>query len=67
MKSTTMGMDIICLMLLGNVFNPELTGGGYAGCVFLPDGLAPCLNTMQGGNRQPFILLCDDTNESENR
>lgn len=32
------------------------TGGSYAGNVYDADGVAPTLNTMGGGNRQPLIV-----------
>ena len=39
---------------LGNIYG--FTGGNFSGIVYSPKGLAPALNTMQGGNRQPLII-----------
>lgn len=41
---------------VGNALSRKKTHGGYAGDCFLPKGVSPALNTMEGGNRQPFIL-----------
>ena len=35
--------------------------------VYDPDGLSPTLNTMQGGNRQPFIAAQRGRQNSENK
>lgn len=40
---------------LGNLYD-ENAGGARAGNVYAPDGLAPALQTAQGGNRQPLIF-----------
>lgn len=40
---------------LGNIYG--FTGGSYAGNVYDIYGLAPALNSMQGGNRQPLVLV----------
>lgn len=32
------------------------TGGSFAGNVYDPTGIAPSLNTMGGGNREPIII-----------
>lgn len=40
---------------LGNLYN-ENAGGARAGNTYDPDGLAPTLQTSQGGNRQPLIV-----------
>ena len=39
---------------IGNVFGA--TGGNYAGNVYDKSFLAPCLNAMTGGVRQPLIV-----------
>lgn len=35
-------------LLLGNVFNPKLTGGSFAGTLWHTNYVAPTLNTMGG-------------------
>lgn len=40
---------------LGNLYD-ENAGGARAGNTYDPDGLAPALQTAQGGNRQPLII-----------
>lgn len=43
-------------------------GTGYAGCVYDPDGICPTLNTMQGGGREPHILMkCDEERNSKDK
>ena len=39
---------------LGNIYG--FAGGNFAGNVYSAKGIAPALNTMQGGNRQPLII-----------
>ena len=39
---------------LGNIYG--FTGGNFSGNVYSAKGIAPALNTMQGGNRQPLII-----------
>ena len=39
---------------LGNIFG--FTGGSFAGLVYDPKGLAPTVNTAQGGLRMPLII-----------
>lgn len=43
---------------LGNIHG-EHAHDGFAGAVFHPGGVAPAISTMQGGGRQPMILLED--------
>ena len=43
---------------LGNLYD-ENAGGARASNVYAPDGLAPALQTAQGGNRQPLIFSND--------
>jgi len=40
---------------IGNIFGA--TGGNHAGMVFDKNYLAPALSTMQGGLRQPLIII----------
>ena len=46
--------DIVCVQHIGNI-NGRDSHGGFAGDIFNPEGLSPTLNTMQGGNRMPYI------------
>lgn len=46
--------DIVGVQHIGNI-NGRDSHGGFAGDVFNPEGLSPTLNTMQGGNRMPYI------------
>ena len=39
---------------VGNIYG--FTGGSYAGAVYDPEGIAPSIDTMSGGNRQPMIV-----------
>ena len=39
---------------IGNIFNA--TGGNHAGMVYDKFALAPTLNAMQGGYREPMFL-----------
>lgn len=46
------------IMQLGNIKKTESFGGNpQCGRIYSIDGLAPCLNTMQGGQREPKILI----------
>lgn len=46
------------IMQLGNIKKTESFGGNpQCGRIYSTDGLAPCLNTMQGGQREPKILI----------
>ena len=40
---------------LGNIYG--FTGGNFSGNVYSAKGIAPTLNTMQGGNKQPLIIV----------
>ena len=42
------------VMRLGSIFGH--TGGSFAGLVYHPRGLAPTINTAQGGLRMPLII-----------
>ena len=49
------------IMQLGNLKNTESFGGNpQTGRVYSPDGISPCLNTMQGGGLEPKILQSKD-------
>ena len=43
---------------IGNIFGA--TGGNHAGMIFDQDYLAPALSTMQGGLRQPLIIVYEE-------
>lgn len=36
------------------------TGGSFAGNVYDTNGIAPSINTCEGGNREPLILISED-------
>ena len=45
----------------GNCLRPDKeSGGSFAGATYNPEGCAPTLNTMEGGNRQPFVEFGDN-------
>jgi len=44
------------VILLGNIYS-EKYGTGFAGNIWSTDGLCPTLMTMQGGNKQPLIIV----------
>ncbi len=49
------------IIQLGNLKNTESFGGNpQTGRVYSPDGISPCLNTMQGGGLEPKILQSED-------
>lgn len=43
------------IVYIGNLYGHE-KGTSYAGSIYGESGLAPTLNTMGGGNRQPLII-----------
>ena len=46
------------IMQLGNIMNTTSFGGNpQCGRIYSIKGLSPCLNTMQGGGREPKILI----------
>lgn len=48
------------IMQLGNIMNTSSFGGNpQCGRIYSIKGLSPCLNTMQGGGREPKILIDD--------
>lgn len=54
-----MNEEIHCIRLF-NIYGA--TGGNYAGNVYDIEGIAPALNDMRGGNRQPLIEINEKTN-----
>ena len=49
------------IIQLGNLKNTESFGGNpQTERVYSPDGISPCLNTMQGGGLEPKILQSED-------
>lgn len=45
------------VLQIGNILNTDSFGGNpQAGRVYSAEGLSPCLNTMEGGERQPKVL-----------
>lgn len=49
------------IIQLGNLKKTESFGGNpHTGRVYSPDGISPCLNTMQGGGLEPKILQSED-------
>lgn len=46
---------------LGSIFGH--TGGSFAGLVYHPNGLAPTVNTAQGGLRMPLIIIGDENGQ----
>lgn len=50
----TMVLEPVTIKRLGNLYD-ENAGGARAGNTYDPDGLAPALQTAQGGNRQPLM------------
>lgn len=49
-----MNEEIHCIRLF-NIYGAA--GGNYAGNVYDIDGIAPALNDMEGGNRQPLVEI----------
>ena len=43
---------------LGNLWG--FTGGNYVGNVYDKECIAPALLTMQGGGKQPMIVVCEE-------
>ena len=52
------------IMQVGNCYQREGRDNPNDGRVYAPQGLAPTLNTMNGGNRQPYVALEADTENS---
>lgn len=54
------------VIILGNLFGKV---SNFAGTVYDTEGLAPTLNTMEGGLRQPMIIEvnneCEETRNNE--
>lgn len=51
-----MSLSVNSPRYIGNIYGRN-KGTSFAGGVYLPDGLAPTLNSMGGGNRQPLIVV----------
>ena len=49
------------IIFFGNVFPTKTRKNPNQGRVYSPEGLAPCLNTTGGGNREPMILVRANT------
>lgn len=47
---------------LGSLFGH--TGGSFAGLVYDPRGLAPTVNTAEGGLRMPLIIEVEDDRDN---
>lgn len=45
------------IIFLGNIMPTKTRENPTHGRVYSPEGIAPCLNTSGGGNRQPMILI----------
>ena len=56
-------MEDIKIQQIGNLTEGASRDNPQRGRVYSPEGLAPALNTMQGGNLQPFVAI--STNGSE--
>lgn len=52
------------IMQVGNCYQREGRDNPNDGRVYAVQGLAPTLNTMNGGNRQPFVALASDSDNS---
>ncbi len=52
------------IMQVGNCYQREGRDNPNDGRVYAPQGLATTLNTMNGGNRQPYVALEADTENS---
>lgn len=50
-------------IFLGSLYG---NGTGFAGCVYSLKGICPALTTMQGGGREPHILVKNDTGKTSN-
>ena len=50
------GMTILQVKQIGNVMPTATRDNPNQGRVYDPDGLAPCLNKMEGGGREPLIV-----------
>lgn len=45
------------IKVFGNIYNNKFKGTNFGGYVYDKYYLAPCLNAMQGGGRQPMIIV----------
>ncbi len=53
------------IKMLGNIFGSPRSVSNFAGSVFDIQYIVSALNSMQGGYRQPMILVVIDTGEKE--
>lgn len=54
-----------CIQQIGNFMATQKRSNPNQGRVYACDGIAPCLNNMEGGGREPYIALpafCDMSN-----
>lgn len=51
---------------LGNIYGEQF-GTGYAGNVWDKNAISPTLMTMQGGNRQPMVIVEETTEDKTNK
>lgn len=45
------------VLMIGNALYPQRESSCFAGACFSPEGIAPTLNTMGGGNREPMVVV----------
>ena len=55
---------------IGNIYKPERvqdgSGTGFAGNVYHTVGIAPTLNTMAGGGKQPSVVVKIERTTNDN-
>lgn len=61
------GMTILQVKQIGNVMPTATRDNPNQGRVYDPDGLAPCLNKMEGGGREPMIQVVGNLYESKSQ
>lgn len=44
----------------------QISGGSQSERIYAAEGLSPCLDTMQGGNKQPKVMIVGNVNPSGN-
>lgn len=49
---------------IGNLYGYKI-GSGFAGAVYLTDGISPTLHAHSGGNTMPFILIEYESNNEQ--
>ena len=50
-----------------NLRNQGAWSDQQVGRVYSPDGIAPCLNAMGGGKREPMIIVTNESKEKRLR